>query len=144
MTITLTEADILLDIKIKSHQQAETIVDPTERYKVEAGTEKEDDIKQCIKDAAAEVCAVLRPFLTSYSSLSFTLDVTTRKETGLQGPLTDAIYAYIVDSAMAKFYRDVNRPTFAEQHLQHLPTDLAAIESLIYRRTKPTYTTPSD
>ena len=155
LTITISRQSVVDDVRIKSHQQAETIADATVRYKIEAGTEKLEDIHQSINDAAADVAAVLRPFLTSLTvtasandnyddsyALAFMLDVTPRKQTALAKPLALAIHKYIVDATLEKFYRDVNSPELATLHSKMMEPDIGAIENLIYRRAKPTYTQP--
>ena len=153
MTVTLTigRSSVLSDLRVKSHAEAAAISDAEERYIVEAGTEKLPEIHECITEAFAEASAILRPFLSGTASasandtyrstgdLSLSLDVTTRKASGLAQPLTDAVHAYVVDCALARFYRAVGRPQMGEIHHNSLADDRAAIDALILTRKKPTY-----
>ena len=154
VTINITRASVLADMKVKSHAEVAVIADPTERYLAELGTEKEQEAQQCITDAATEVHSVLRAFLGGFSgtetasdaydttaTITYVLKVTARKAPGLAAPLAKAVHAYIVDSALGKFYASVSRPELAERHNAQLPAEISVIENLIYRRTNPTYAT---
>ena len=151
VTLTIARSSVLSDIRVKSHAEAAAISDAEERYIVEAGTEKLPEVHECITEAFAEASAILRPFLSglatasasdSYRStgdLTLTLDITARKAAGLAVPLTDAIHAYVVDCALARFYRAVGRPQMGDIHHNSLTDDRAAIDAIVLTRTKPTY-----
>lgn len=152
VTINITRASVLADMKVKSHAEVAVIADPTERYLAELGTEKEQEAHQCITDAAVEIHSALRPFLTFSSgtetatdtydttaTITYVLSVTARKAPGMADALMKAIHAYIVDSALDKYYVSVARPDYADRHHAKLATELAAIDTILYRRKNPTY-----
>lgn len=149
-TISISRDEVLADMKVKSHAEVASIPDATQRYLAELGTEKEPEAHQCINDAAAEVAALLRPLDGTFtgsatddydasSDLSFSIDVTSRKP--IATPLTKAVHAYIVDSALAKFYVAVSRPELAERHNGRMALDMATINRLLYTKNNPTIRT---
>ena len=156
ITITIQRSSVLADMKVKNHHEAALIQDTRERYLVEAGTEKLPELHQCITDAFADASAIVRQFISpgspsatitgndTYSAtgdLSVVLSVTSRKAAGLTDPLAAALHKYIVDAALAKFYKAVAHPALAQAREADLQRDNATIENLIYRRGKPSYST---
>lgn len=143
---------MLGDMKVKSHAEVASIPDNKTRYLAELGTEKLPEAHQCINNAAADVNAILRPFLSgtaessandsydSSSDITYTLSVTTRKAAGLATPLAKAIHSYIVNSALEKFYISVARADLAEHRRAELSSSAAAINNLIYQRSSPSET----
>jgi len=154
ITITIQRSSVLSDMKVKNSHEAALIPDAKERYLVEAGTEKLPELHQSITDAFADAEAAVRPFIQavspsatvsgndSYSStgnLSVVLELPSRKANGLTVPLTAALHGYIVDDALAKFYKSVAHTALAQAREAEAARDLATIEGLIYRRTNPVY-----
>ena len=154
ITITIQRSSVLSDMKVKNRHEAALITDAKERYLAEAGTEKLPELHQCITDAFADAEAAVRPFIQSqspsasvsgndsYSStgdLSVVLEVSSRKANGLTVPLTAALHRYIVDDALAKFYKSVAHPALAQAREAEAARDLATIEGLIFRRSNPVY-----
>lgn len=153
ITITIGRNSVLADMKVKSHAEVAAIANDKERYLAELGTEKEPEAHQCITDTFADVSSLMRrivrgTIVTSANDdyagsgdLILNVEVTPRKAAGLADSLTDALHAYTVDAALARYYKAVSRLDFAQAHLNTLPADLATIDRLIYRRTKPSYPT---
>lgn len=156
ITITIQRSSVLADMKVKNHHEAALIQDTRERYLVEAGTEKLPELHQCITDAFSDASALVRPFIATstasttaagndtYAStgdLSVVLYVTWRKADGLTVPLTAALHKYIVDDALAKFYKAVAHPALAQAREAEMQNGLSTIESLLHRRGNPTYST---
>jgi len=156
ITITIQRSSVLADMKVKNHHEAALIPDSKERYLVEAGTEKLLELHQCITDAFSDASAIVRPFIKSVTpsatetgndtfastgDLSLVLSVTSRKANGLTVPLTAALHKYIVNDAMAKFYKAVAHPTLSQARETDMQKDLSTIEALLYRRENPIYTT---
>ena len=157
MTITIKRAQVLADIKVTSHAEVASVEDDKLRYLYEAGSDKVDQIHQCITDAYADAGALMRPFAQgtptqsvsaddTYSSsgdLAIVLSLTTRKAANLETSLTAALHKYVVDDALAKFYKGVNHAALQQVHEGQLKADISAVEALVYRRMKPTYILPS-
>lgn len=149
VTITIQRAQVLADMKVTSHAEVASIEDAKARYKAEAGTEKNQQLHQCIVDAVADAESILRPFISgaatasaddAYSStgdFTFTLEVTPRKAAGLAAPLARALHKFIVNVALSSFYRGVNQPGLAAAHDGARARDTQAIENLIYHRAAP-------
>ena len=153
VTVNITRASVLADMKVKSHAEVAHIQDDKQRYLAELGTEKEQEAHQCITDAASDVAAFIRPLLVFTSgtetatdaydttaAITYTLSVTARKAPGMADALAKTIHAYIVDAALSKFYGSVAQGDLAEIHRVRLASELADINNIIYRRSKPTYT----
>lgn len=151
ITITLKRDSIISDLRVKSHEEAMTIQDPEARYAVEAGTEKLAEVNQCVTDAFSEVSSLLREVLsgtvvstandayTATGDLVLSLDVSSRKSPGLAKPLTDALHALAVNSALGRFYRSVGRIDLGDAKMRFAKEMVPAIETLIYTKYKPTY-----
>ena len=153
ITITIQRSSVLADAKVVSHAEVATIEDDKMRYLYEAGTEKAQQLHQCITDAFSDASSVMRQFATGTPAQSVTandtfassgdlviaMSVTTRKAAGLETPLTAALHKYIVDDTLARFYKGVNNPSLQGAHEKAMPADISAIEGLVYRRMKPTY-----
>lgn len=151
LNITIGRDSVIADLLVKSHLESASISNAEERYIVQAGTEKIQEIHQCVTDAFSEASAILREFVTgsatllmnddyrSAGDLALALEVSERRAVGLATPLTDAIHKYVVDSAMAKFYRAVSRPEMAERHSASLPADRSNIDVLLYVKQEPVY-----
>lgn len=151
--ITIKRANVLDDMKVKSHAETAVIADPTERYIAELGSEKEEEAQQCITDASVEVTSVLRQSLKETGSndtvdddyddsidIVYSMDCTSRRAAGLGDSLMKAIHAYIVDSALNKFYISVGRADFAERHGSKLAAEIMVIRKLLHTKFKPVYT----
>lgn len=151
----LIKSSILNDMMVTSHAEVAPIANPQERYLAELGTEKGDIAHQCINNAVAEVWSILRPFLSALApdespyndtfddqnqEFMFTLEVTPRKAAGLGEMISKAAHAYVVDSALAKFYTSVSRTDLASKHAALLDREAAVINNIIYQRTNPSYT----
>ena len=154
ITINISRASVLADMKVTSHAEVAALPDDRERYLAELGTEKEPIAHQAITDASKDIQAVLRRYLSGLSdsgspysdsydtaeTIAYTLDVSPRKA-GMGEPLTKAIHEYIVESALAKFYDRVHRTDFSQVHLARIASPLATMNSILYRKLEPTYTT---
>lgn len=155
VTISITRESVLADMKVVSHGEVATIADDKARYLAELGTEKLPEANQAITDAATEVVGILRPHLLSASAASasdafdttatitYALSVPVRKKPGLADAMAKAIHAYIVDSALGRFYVAVSRPDLAEPHRARLSDEMATMDNILYRRAAPAYVRPT-
>ena len=148
ITITVNRTNAYNDILLKSHIDCAIIPDAAERYAVEAGTDKAEQIHQCISDAFASVLQLVRRFLassvqtattTAYdgtSDLQLPFYVSDRRAHYLTETLAPSIHAYVVDFSLSKYYSEV-RPAFAVPYTQRLAGEAAAIETIIYTKQPP-------
>ena len=154
ITITIQRSSVLSDIKVKNHHEAALIPDSKERYLVEAGTEKVQELHQCITDAFADASALMRAETigttsaqsetenddyTSTGDLSFVMNFSDRKAPGLKTPLASALHKYVVDNALARYYKAVSHMALSQARESELAKDISTIENLIYHRSNPTY-----
>lgn len=151
LNITISRESVIADLRVKAHMEAAVIGSAEERYIVDAGTEKIQEIHQCVTDAFSEASAIVREFnrgsqtalandaYRAAGDLGLALEVSGRRISGIATPLADAIHKYVVDSAMAKFFRSVSRPEMAERHSAALPSDRANIDVLLYVKHEPEY-----
>jgi len=151
ITITISRASVLADMKVKSHAEVAAIADDKARYLAELGNEKEQEANQCITEAAADIEAYLRSILKydtvdqsasdayeTTESIIYKFSVSDRKKYGLAKALTKEIHAYIVDSALARFYDAVSHAELSAVHLKRLPSALAAIDNIFFKKSEPT------
>lgn len=151
LNITISRDSVIADLRVKAHMEAAVIGNAEERYIAQAGTEKIQEIHQCVSDAFSEASSILREFnrgsqtatanddYRAAGDLDLALEISSRRASGLATPLADAIHKYVVDAAMAKFFRSVSRPEMAERHTAALPSDRANIDMLLYVKHEPEY-----
>lgn len=150
VTVNISRASVLADMKVKVHAETASIADDKARYLAELGTEKTEEANQCITDAAMEVASQMRRLLTFVSgtetatdgyettgTMTYTLSVSVRKARGLAQYLAKAIHAYIVDSALSKYYVSVNHADLATPHSAAIAAQRGYIEALCYTKVEP-------
>lgn len=154
VTISISRASVLADMRVTSHAEVAGIGDDKARYLSELGTEKLQEANQCITDAATEVTGILRPHLAgttattasdpydTTATIVYALQVPPRKVPGLADAMAKAIHAYIVDSALGRYYVSVSRPDLAEPHRARLSGEMATMDNILYRRAAPAYVRP--
>ena len=77
------------------------------------------------------------------ATITYALQVPPRKVPGLADAMAKAIHAYIVDSALGRFYVSVSRPDLAEPHRARLSGEMATMDNILYRRAAPAYVRPT-
>lgn len=150
VTVNISRASVLADMKVKSHAEVASIADDKARYLAELGAEKVEEANQCITDAAMEVATQLRRLLTFSSgtetaadtydttaTITYTLSVSARKSNGLALILAKAIHAYLVDSALSKYYVSANHAELAAPHAAALAAQKGYIDALCYTKVEP-------
>lgn len=117
MTIEITSSSLISEIKQKSHYDSENFIkDPEERYKVEAGTEKADEINSSILSADAQLRGLATRYLVTTPAdsvtvgisvpvtLSYALGLSERREANKSAQLPQLFRDYLVSAALSKFY----------------------------------------
>lgn len=149
VTININRANVISDMRVKSQEELAPIVDDRERYVAEIGSEKLEEVNQCITNASVEVTTMLLPFLSGTAgsssatdnydtaNLTYTLSVAELPSPNFAADLTKALHAYIVDSALSKYYISVSRAPLAEAHAARLQALSIFIRNLIYYRPMP-------
>lgn len=149
MTISLSVAEILADIKSKSHYEVSAITDPETRYRVEAGTEKEKELFRSILEVASTLSHRLRRFLAEDyleeagdglavpEAIVYDFVVSDRRAANIAQPLADAMHEYIVHYAMAKFYATVSQGDLSNAHSTLTAAAAERINEIIYTKQPP-------
>lgn len=154
MKIELSKNELLFDMMNKSHSEVSVITDAEARYKVEAGTEKKDELERDLITALS----MLNPHISRYLVSDFTEDADNeaalpdtivfefsfaeRRLDGKMQPLTDAIHAFLVDCTLGLFYASVAHTEFQTKRTQMAAADAQLVEQLIYTK-RPPYMTRS-
>lgn len=158
-TIVLQGLNLLLDIRNKSHQEVADIADVKQKYHVEAGTDKDEDVKRSLQEAIHMLKNVCRDFLISSSSETTTevddslegiteeseieleLHLSGRRDGILQAEdLANVIHSYVVNKALELFYGNTPIKELAQLHMTRAAESEAKLRGMLYRKRKPDYT----
>ena len=149
MTLYLSVQELLKDIKQKSHYEVSAIADVEARYRVQAGTEKEEQIYRTMLEVATSLAHRLRRFLNDYyqeeadnrisipDAFVYDLDISDRRAVNLAQPLTDVCHSYIVHYTLSKFYATVSQGDLSNMHSQATAEAANQIDALIYTKQPP-------
>lgn len=151
MRIDIDTAELLYDIQSTSHLEAGAITDAEARYRVEAGTEKEEELKRDILYAASTARQIMSRFLaddfisagnntmpqTLPTKIQFNFEVSSRRLDGKIHILTDILHTFLVDAALAEFYATVNEATLTANHMAKVTELTQKIEQIIYTKKPP-------
>ena len=150
MTITLQLSKVRPEIKSISHREVEGVADVNERYRIEAGSEKEDLISDCIRNAGNKLTHRCLRFLdNSYieesdnefpdlGSFVFEFEQGSgRRFDGKADALTDAMHTFMVEYALAKFYSTVSQGELSNKHSMLALEAGNAIDDLLYTKLPP-------
>lgn len=152
MRIELNKSELLFDIRNKSHAETASITDAESRYRVEAGTEKTDELERNIITSLSMLFQISGRYLRTDMScfadngaglpdvLVFDFSFTERRMDGKAQPLADAMHAFIVENSLALFYESVAQNEFQTKHSQAAAINSLLVEKLIFTK-KPPYMT---
>lgn len=119
MTIEITTASAVSEIKEKSHLEAKSIKDADVRYDVEAGSEKLPEIQRCVVYADTQLRTLLARYLQTVSSetitagitfpttLSYVVSMSERRNANKSAQLPQLFREYIICASLSKFYATV-------------------------------------
>lgn len=149
MLITLHIKDLLSDIKKKSHYEVAGIEDAEARYRIEAGTEKEDEIYRSMVEVESTLVRRLHRFLYDHyqdeadnqlalpESFSFEFEMTDRRSGWKAQELADLMHSYIVHYTLAKFYAAVSQTDLSNKHSALTAEAATALEECLYHKQPP-------
>ena len=149
MVVELKAAVLLVNLKSISHREVAEIPDVEARYRAEAGSEKEADLKRCIIDGSA-MCShrVMRFLQRTYTTtvnnepawpLKFTyeLELSERRLANKGDALETAMNDFVLHYALSKFYSNVSQMELSNKH-SILTNDAAlTIDKLLYTKLPP-------
>ena len=150
MKITLIVEELLKDIREKSSLDTEGM-EPEVKYRVEAGSEKNDQLKREIITVSSVLTRTLSRYLADddraeadnmlglSAELTWKLNLSERRTVGKAQPLTDACHDYMVHYVLARYYKSVNAGELSNKHSLLTADAAKEIEQLLYTKTPPRY-----
>lgn len=156
-TVIISVTNVIGDLRLKSHLEVANIEPADLRYKIQAGTEKDEEIYQSLQDSHNALTHICRKFLSgvtlsgggnfsdddsldsTVTEITYSFDLTERRSQVIKEPLSKAMHAYLVDSVLMKFYNSVNQEALAAVHERRCAQKQAEIEDLLYTKLKPIY-----
>lgn len=149
MTINITTASAVSEIKEKSQLEVKNIKDAEIRYDVEAGTEKLPEIQRCVVYADSQLRVLLAKFLQTVSSetvtagitfpetLSYVLSLSERRNANKSAQLPQLFREYIITAALSKFYASVSANDLAAKRGNEAAVIGANIVNILYFKNPP-------
>lgn len=163
ITINISSDEVVYDIRSKTHTElAVSVQDESQRYKIEAGTEKLDEIRRCVQEAYAEAAGALARFfeeegnadgdMSSYANgavalpsfLSFQFKWSERRYRYKIESLKVLLFSLLVNLAMSRFYLSMQAENLAKVRAGQAQSDLSQVQALVYYKAEPaiTHVTP--
>ena len=151
MTINITSSSLVSEIKQKSHFDSENFIkDPEARYKVEAGTEKADEINSCVLSADSMLRSLVTRYLVTTpaetinvgislpATLSYALGLSERRDANKCAQLPQLFRDYLGSAALSKFYATVHVTDLASKWGSQAAAFGADIVRLLNHKNPPT------
>lgn len=150
MKITLNVQELADDIFAKSHYGTSLIESADQRYDVEAGFDKKDDIARCLVEANAIMIAMCSRFMEcSYNTMAsnfvdlpdsfvYSFRASERRFANRTQAYADVMHSLLVNLTLSKYYNDVSHGDLAVKHDGLAKGDIAMLERLLYEKTPPT------
>lgn len=127
MTINITSASVISEIRQKSHFETQYIQDAAAREHTRAGLEKEDELGRCLVVADAQLRALLTRYLVTTPSdvisagiavpvtLIYVLALSERRDANKAAQLPQLMRDYLVSASLAKYYATVSATDLASK-----------------------------
>jgi hypothetical protein len=149
MIVTIDVQELADDIFAKPHYGTSFIGNADQRYDVEAGADKKDDIARCLAEANAAVITMCSRFLIcSYNgaasnfvdlpdSFVYKFKASERRFENRAQAYADVMHSLLVNLTLFKYYNDVSHGDLAVKHDGLAKGDIAMLERLLYEKTPP-------
>ena len=151
MTINITTASLISEIKQKSHYDSENFIKEAEaRYKVEAGTEKADEINSCVLSADSQLRTLVTRYLvttpvdpvtvgiTPPVTLTYALGLSERRDANKCAQLPQLFRDYLASAALSKFYATMSVTDLASKWGNQAAALGADIVRILFHKNPPT------
>lgn len=149
MVVELKAQLLLIRLKSISHREVAEIPNVEARYRAEAGSEKEEDLKQCIIDGNA-MCShrVIRFLRRTYDNqvdntpvwpdkFSYELELSERRLANKGGALQTAMADFVLHYALSEFYSHVSQGELSNKHSLLANAAAITIDNLLYTKLPP-------
>lgn len=159
ISILINSEEVVYDIQSKTHTElAVSVQDEAQRYRIEAGTEKLDEVRRCVQEAYAEAAGALARFLdeegnrdgdtstyakgavTLPSHLEFNFKWSERRYRYKIESLKVLLFSLLVNLAMARFYTSMQAENLSKIRAAQAQGDLSQVQALVYYKAEPTIT----
>ena len=149
MVITLYVNNIIDKMKAVSHREVAAIEDVEARYRVEAGSEKIDDINGCVSDAYKRLLSRCTRFLKDsfYNAKDnnpsipteyvIELSLSERRAINKADPIEEAMNTFLVEYALSKFYSIVSMGDLSNKHSLLALEAGGVLDQLLYTKQPP-------
>lgn len=149
MKIYLNVDELLFDIRNKSHQETAGILDVEERYRVEAGEHKVEELRRCLSEVSSILSRTVSRYLVDCyhqhadndsclpETLVYDFDLSERRMINKAQPLSDAMHSFIVHYVLAKYYATVNQTELSNKHSALTQDSASLIEEILYTKRPP-------
>ena len=149
MRIILDIAELLLDIRNKSHEECASITDVEARFRAEAGNHKNLELFRTLLEVNSSLTRLVRRYLMEYiaieandnaelpESFVYEFEISQRRSDNLAQPLTDAMHSYLVHYTLAKFYATVSQTEFSNKHSTLTQSAATEVEELLFTKKPP-------
>lgn len=120
MTINITSASVISEMRQKSHFEVQYIQDAKARDDARAGLEKMDELGRCLVVADSQLRSLVTRYLQTVSSetisagisvpetLSYVLSMSERRSANKSAQLPQLFRDYLVEAALSKYYATVS------------------------------------
>ena len=149
MTINITSASLISEIRQKSHFEVQYIQDAKARDDARAGLEKSDEIGRCVVVADAQLRALISRYLQTVSSetisagisvpetLTYVLSMSERRSANKSAQLPQLFRDYLVNAALAKYYATVSVADLASKRANETAAQGVEILRVLFFKNPP-------
>lgn len=149
LTITLYTDELLHDIRMKSSIECQAIDNAEERYRCEAGTDKNDELVRQMLTVSSSITRMFNKWLSNSQtsadntlgkpeSFQYALNLPERQARGKAQELTDACHAYMVSYVLARYYAGVGQKEWSNNYSLETAAHADEIMMIINRKAEPT------
>lgn len=156
MKVTLYINELLFDLKNKNALETSGIADTEQRYRAQAGSEKDDELKRDIQNAASQLSVLMMKFLShkfhsgsdngalSGDMLVFDFGISGRRAINRIPAIADIMHSIIVNLGLSYFYKSVALPELERGRKKAAAEDMAALQPMLYDKMPPMTPTRED
>lgn len=157
MDIKLNIAEILFDMRTKSHNEVSSVEPAEARYGIEAGMEKIEELRRNIETAVSEVLASFQRYISDIKIndvvpdtgggnkelaeeadfYTISLYEASRRPISIGRPLAAALHAMITNLALSHFYTSVAQKALSDAREAEANMNMRTVSRLLTEKTPP-------
>lgn len=140
---------------LRIHMQTAQIKDDEARFIIRPEAEEQPALNRAVYDAIARMSTIFGTYMEPVTastessalalpqSFAFELSLNPRRLASNEQSLANAMFTYIVDSAIYSFYLANSASELVKIQLSAIETDTQNLEQLIFIKREPTYSQPN-